>query len=193
MKQYCIYTHSIDDVVFYVGCAKLRKEGGFRERHVRVFEKSKRSKYWKDYVKGREFVATIVNYYDTQNQAFNKEIELISYYGRYDLGKGTLVNVCKGGNAGTDSPFLRAIPIIQYDLLGNIVREWPSIKSIQKETGYLRTNIVKCCRKKQVTAYGYKWSYKNDPFKDVKPNASKKGRLNKYRPDLESIGVKINK
>lgn len=51
--------------------------------------------------------------------------------------------------------------VYQYDLQGNLVKLWPSLKSINRELGYTATNISSCCLDKQYrkTAYGYKWSY----------------------------------
>ncbi len=50
----------------------------------------------------------------------------------------------------------------QYDLEGNFIKEWPSLK--EAELYYnprikLQDNIGACCREKQQTAYGYKWKY----------------------------------
>lgn len=51
--------------------------------------------------------------------------------------------------------------VYQYDLEGNFIREWPSVKSVQEETGYRRANIANCCRKlpHNKTAYGFIWRY----------------------------------
>jgi hypothetical protein len=54
--------------------------------------------------------------------------------------------------------------IIQYDLQGNIIKEWSSIleaclilfKDISKNP-----NITACCKNRIKSAYGYIWAYKN--------------------------------
>ena len=48
-------------------------------------------------------------------------------------------------------------PILQYDLEGNLVREWPSATDVGKE---VRSNICMCLKGKQKTALGYIWKYK---------------------------------
>lgn len=53
--------------------------------------------------------------------------------------------------------------ILQYDLKGNFIKEWSSIK--EAETFYHpkkieKNNICSCCLGKQKTAYGYIWKYK---------------------------------
>ena len=49
--------------------------------------------------------------------------------------------------------------VIQYDMEGNIIQEWPSLSEIQRQTGYLVGNIYKCCILKYKQAYNYKWVY----------------------------------
>ena len=49
-------------------------------------------------------------------------------------------------------------PIIQYDLDGNFIREWPSALDVGKE---VKTNIGYCLRGRYKTAYGYIWKFKN--------------------------------
>ena len=48
-------------------------------------------------------------------------------------------------------------PILQFDLEGNFIREWPSAVDVAKRE---RANIKECLRGKTKTAYGYIWKYK---------------------------------
>lgn len=50
--------------------------------------------------------------------------------------------------------------VLQYDLQENLVKEYPSIKQVEREKGFDHSYIVKCCKGKMPTAYGYKWRYK---------------------------------
>ena len=54
--------------------------------------------------------------------------------------------------------------VLQYDLNGNLVKEWVSLKSASKF--YKNTNISSCCRGESVTASGFIWRYK-DEFRDI--------------------------
>ena len=56
------------------------------------------------------------------------------------------------------------IPILQFDLDFNFVREWPSIKEVSRELGYLSNNIGKVCNKLSDSAYGYIWVKKEDYY-----------------------------
>lgn len=51
--------------------------------------------------------------------------------------------------------------INQLDLDGNLIRTWDSSREIQKETGFYRSSIIRCCEKKKHfhTAYGFKWEF----------------------------------
>ena len=56
-------------------------------------------------------------------------------------------NVRKGNN----------IPILQYDLDGNFIREWECAADVGKE---VKGNICHCSKGKLKSAYGYMWKYK---------------------------------
>ena len=49
------------------------------------------------------------------------------------------------------------IPILQYDLDGNFIREWPSAIDVGEE---VRKGISQCLRGKSKSSYGYIWKYK---------------------------------
>ena len=50
--------------------------------------------------------------------------------------------------------------VLQFDLQENLVKEYPSIKQVEREKGFDHSYIVKCCKGKIPTAYGFKWQYK---------------------------------
>jgi len=52
-------------------------------------------------------------------------------------------------------------PVLQYDLDGNLIREFVSQQEAQYIMGKPNSDGVgACCRGNQKTAYGYKWKYK---------------------------------
>ena len=51
-------------------------------------------------------------------------------------------------------------PVLQFDLDGNFIKEWPSMMEIQRQLGYSCSFICRCCRGKAKTAYGFIWKYK---------------------------------
>lgn len=54
---------------------------------------------------------------------------------------------------------IRSKRIAQYTLNDELVKIYPSSKEVQRETGFLRSNICKICRRGSGMVYGYKWKY----------------------------------
>lgn len=50
----------------------------------------------------------------------------------------------------------------QYDLDGNFIKEWNSMKEIERTLKIHHSSISACCKGKQKQACGYKWRYAND-------------------------------
>lgn len=50
--------------------------------------------------------------------------------------------------------------VTQYDIKGNIIKEWYCIKDVTRELGIADISISRCCRNKQKTAGNYIWKYK---------------------------------
>ena len=59
-------------------------------------------------------------------------------------------------NYGTRNDKIKK-PILQYDLDGNLIREWECAADVGKEVSY---NICHCLKGRRKSAYGYKWVYK---------------------------------
>ena len=53
-----------------------------------------------------------------------------------------------------------SVPVLQFDLLGNFIREWPSGLKAEEETGINNGNISSCCLGKYKTAGGFIWKHK---------------------------------
>lgn len=51
-------------------------------------------------------------------------------------------------------------PVMQYDLEGHFIREWPSLSQIKRETGCIGAG--NCCRGTAKTAYGFIWKFKEE-------------------------------
>lgn len=55
----------------------------------------------------------------------------------------------------------RKIPIIQYSLDMEFIKEWKSAVDIFNETGISRGNIASCCKLKRKNSAGFIWRHKN--------------------------------
>ena len=51
-------------------------------------------------------------------------------------------------------------PVLQFTLDNILVKEYPSIRQAERETGFNQAYIVKCCKGNRKQAYGFKWKYK---------------------------------
>lgn len=52
--------------------------------------------------------------------------------------------------------------VIQYDLLGNFIKVYPSATIAKKEAGIDNSDIGKCCKGKQQSAKGFIWRYASE-------------------------------
>ena len=50
--------------------------------------------------------------------------------------------------------------VYQYDINNNLIKEWVSTGSIERELGFNRACIRKCCNGDIKKSYGYFWSWK---------------------------------
>lgn len=89
MKKFYLYKHiRIDnEEVFYVGIGVK----------ARPYSKHNRSKFWRSIVEKTKYRVEILLETEDFELVKTKEIELITFYGRRDLGTGTLVNLTGGG------------------------------------------------------------------------------------------------
>lgn len=170
MKEYFIYEHwsTVHDVCFYVGLSHVPKADRVwkeRTRYYRAYQNAKSGRRSKEWLEMAELGMEVRIVFETTdfNIACDKEIELIAKYKRKKFDKhGTLVNIDFGG-VHLKGPRDHKVPINQIDIKTlEVIKVWPNPMSIEKELGFLRTNIVKCCAKKQITAYGFFWSYEMD-------------------------------
>lgn len=53
-----------------------------------------------------------------------------------------------------------SVPVTQFDLNGNFIKDWDSIADVRRELGI--GHISECCRGKCKTSGGYIWKYKNE-------------------------------
>ena len=51
------------------------------------------------------------------------------------------------------------IEINQYDLEGNYIKTWESVKEIEKKLKIKNSQICRCCKNENLTAGGYHWQY----------------------------------
>lgn len=113
----------------------------------------------------------------TSAEALNKEMELISKFGRLDVGTGCLCNLTVGGDgvSGASGDTVnrwrttymvtpRGKPVSQYTITGEYIATFASAKKAAEEVSLAnRSYITQCCKGKRQTSGGYMWTYKDAP------------------------------
>lgn len=98
-----------------------------------------------------------VNHID-ENKLNNIFINLEWCTAKYNNSYGNrLKNV---SNAQKNSP-LKSKPVIQFDLDGNFIKEYPSIKECSRN-GFQDVHIINCCKGKETQHKGFTFRYKKD-------------------------------
>jgi len=82
-----------------------------------------------------------------------------------EVGKGRkhtqeAKNKISKSHLGKNNPAARKV--VQLDLDGNFIAFYETGKEAQDNTGIHFSNILGCCRRRQKTAGGFKWMYKED-------------------------------
>lgn len=91
MKKFCVYTHSQNGVIFYVGCCAIYPyKRGVRSKYQRAYSKLGHSVNWL-LIADKGYEVTIVFESNSRDKAFVKEVELIGE------NRLTIVNIALGG------------------------------------------------------------------------------------------------
>ncbi len=129
-------------------------------RNINIRCNNKKSKEYKWYgKKGIEnhltekdikFLMERDNYYELKNPTIDRE----DNDGDYELSNCRFIENTE--NAAKD----KRKPVLQYDIQGNFIKEWISMKQIEHSLHIAHSSISLCCSGKRNFAGGYKWKYK---------------------------------
>lgn len=182
LNRICVYTHTYENESepFYVGQGRLS----------RAFNFLNRDKAWKNKVIDQNKVKVDIIAIDISiEESINMEKELIAKYGRLDKGTGSLVNGNDGdiaigaqgeqnyfynkhlygkdngnfGNKYNSNPL--SIPVVQIDILGNVIKHWDSATQADEVGGFIASCISNCCLKRRKLHKGFQWIFESE-FKD---------------------------
>jgi hypothetical protein len=132
----------------------------------------------------------IYNLYIIENLSLNKIAARLGYGKKKIFDTLKEYNISKSKEVWKDQ--LSTQPkkvVLQYDLLGNLIKEWFGLETIQKETGIDGSGISSCCRGFAITAGNYIWRYKDDFIEiDLNRLNDRKRSVRKY--DLSGNFIK---
>lgn len=174
---------------FYVGIGTKSGEDAIKYNlYSRAFTDFERNDIWYNIVNHTEWKVEIL--FESNDYEFikKKEIELIKLYGRIKFNTGTLANITEGGdgvkgwipseetrkkigdaNRGKKrskemieaQTIKQYKPILQYDLDGNFIREWPSSKEAAIFYNSNNGDLCNACKGITLTYKGFIWRLKN--------------------------------
>lgn len=172
-RNYVVYMHTSPSGKRYIGitCQNPPEKRWMSGRGYKYNEYFSRaiSKYsWQN------FLHEILIENLTQQEAEQKEIELIAYYKSADRNFG--YNLDLGGTgAGKVSEETKrkmseagkgknVVPVIQYSRSGEFIKKYNSIVEAADENGLFYSAISACCRDVSKTAGDCIWRYENEPL-----------------------------
>ncbi len=128
-KKYCVYRHIRLDTnkVFYIGIGNEK----------RPYIKKDRNEYWFSIINKTEYEIQILTKNLLLKDAFDLEIDLISYYGRINNKTGILCNMTDGGPGGKNIVVSKKTRKLKSDLQkANPTKYWKgktlSTKHVEK-------------------------------------------------------------
>jgi group I intron endonuclease len=101
----------------------------------------------------------------TKNKTFSEDTKIKMSKSHKELYKNGYVSPLKGRLVSDETKvkqrLSKIIPIIQFDLLGNIVKEYESITSVIN-FGYQPKYVIQCCKNKRIKYKNSLWKYKKE-------------------------------
>jgi len=62
---------------------------------------------------------------------------------------------------------LKSKPVIQYDLKGIFIKEYPRVKDVELLNNFNQDMVTQCCKNKKTSYKGFIWKYKNKENVDL--------------------------
>lgn len=144
-----------------------------------------------------EFIVLLSFNYFNNDELNQLEIQYIQEYKSYINTFGYNKTLGGDGRSHTEESKLlikeqRSIPILQYDLEMNFIREWASMRDAAKELNIYESGINACVNGKQKFSKGFIWKRKEHPIeyiqKSKKVYMGKPFQVNQY--DLKNVLIK---
>ena len=150
---------------FYIGKGKGNRIN--RHFHKDVLKKEsnilKKNKILKILNNGKEVIKIKIKEDLEESLALDIEEKIIRSIGRRDINEGCLCNLSYGGEKGcVQNQEKRKKKIIQYNIKGELIKKFNSIKEASNELKISKGCISLCCNRKKHTYKGYIWRFEDD-------------------------------
>lgn len=180
----------ITNEVFYIGIGTKWKEDlnkNYNYYYRRAFAKNGHTELWKNIIKSGYKVEIILET-NNKNFLFEKEIEFIKLYGKLIDKTGSLTNLYDGGDTGYKflsyehkrkmsiakkdkkqlvqhvlnrrNSLIEKYKVLQFDIKGNFIKEYPCPIDASKITGKSLTHILNSTSDKVKFTRDFIWFYK---------------------------------
>lgn len=162
--NYFVYYHIRLDIntVFYVGVGTKAKTGN---AYKRAYMKCDRTDFWKKIINKTSYKVDILRDFETKLEALKYESRLIELFGLYKEG-GTLCNFIKDTYIGDNKSSSINVctknckKIYQYDLDGNFIKEYKSLKSAAESVKANPSDISQAALMKKIfTCKNFQWRF----------------------------------
>lgn len=169
-RNYFVYGHYKEDTggVFYVGIGKKRKGSLHSQIYARAYQCSEKSRnfLWNRCYNKHGRVVKILYDNLTEKECKDKEIELISTYGRIINNSGCLCNI-SGGGEGRFKDKSNNKKVYVYNLHGSLVNTFPSCNEAADYYGFDRRNVGAAANMKRATCGNYQFRYEYNKDLDL--------------------------
>ena len=148
---------------FYIGSGKLRGRYSYYRSIFNRKDIPAKSWLWENNNKLEDFEFEVIELYPVYNKDILRRLEqkhkdlLIPNLNKAE--KTTGGNYSGELNPIYGKPMSRRKPILQFDLEGNLIKEWEYIMQVDI-SGFIHQHVNSCCKGKRKTHKGYKWKYK---------------------------------
>ena len=155
-KNYYVYKHTSPSGKIYFGITnniQKRWEGEGRNyfRSSPYFAEAIKKYGWNN-IKHEILHSNI-----TKKEAEELEKKYIKDFETQNTEKG--YNISPGGTGGNNKPITG---VKMYSMDGEYIKSFNSASDAAREVGSDRTNITACCKKRQKSCKGYRWTYDNE-------------------------------
>jgi hypothetical protein len=208
MNDYYVYAYygywEVAEKPFYIGKGRGRRA----VCHLSAFKNSKSNCLFYQWLRqmaagGREASVKILHFELAESEAFDKEIELITQWGRFDRGgTGCLANQTDGGG-GASNPsaetrrriseagrhkkgkvYRNSRAVESYCLdSGRTIKTYRPASNVESD-GFSRKSVINCCRGNGISHRGIGWRYVGSEHKAARASNRVATAVESY--DLET-------